>query len=200
MYNVMPLKYEYNALEPYLDGRTIGIHYEKHYMNYLNKLNILLKKNNYQNEYTKEKLVNHIDIFPMEDRDDILYNLGGVINHELYFSNMNSKNNKPIKSIKEAIDKKFGSYEKFKEEFIKATANLVGSGYTFLVINNKQLEIINVSNQDTPYSYNFIPILTIDLWEHAYYLQYQSNRSLYITNFFEIIDFDYVNELYEKNI
>lgn len=200
MYPKMTLPYAYDALEPFIDTRTVGLHYEKHYMNYLNKLNQLLQKNNYKNEYSKEELATHLDMFPIEDRGDILYNLGGVLNHELYFSNMSPKqNNKPVKSILDAINLTYGNYESFKKEFLQTASYLVGSGYTFLVLNHKkQLEIINLSNQEIPYTYGLVPLLALDLWEHAYYLNYQNERVRYIENFFEIIDFEQINELYEK--
>lgn len=202
MYNRVPLPYEYDALEPYIDTKTVGIHYENHYMNYLNNLNKLLEKNNYKNEYTKEELVTHLDMFPLEDRGQILYNLGGVLNHELYFNNMSpNKKNQPVGALKQIIEKQYGTYENFKRELIQTAHYLVGSGYTFVVVNSKkQLEILNLSNQETPYSYELKPILALDLWEHAYYLTYQNNRDGYIRNFFEIIDFEQINQQYEKVI
>lgn len=200
MYQAISLPYAKDALEPYIDTKTVNLHYEKHYKNYLNKLNALLQKNEYKNEYPKEELVTHLDMFPLEDRDDILYNLGGVLNHELYFYDMSpKKNNQPVGSIQKAIEQQYGSYEQFQKEFLKNASYLVGSGYTFLVVNSKKkLEIINLSNQDTPYTYDLIPLIALDLWEHAYYLNYYNERDRYMRNFFEIINFDYINELYEK--
>ena len=200
MYQKKLLGYDYSNLEPYIDTRTVDIHYNRHYMNYLNKLNNLLSNEKYNYEYTKEELAQNIDIFHISVRDDILFNLGGVINHELYFDSMSGdKNTLPVGKL--AIDKEFGSFDKFKEQFIKTANQLTGSGYTFLVINKaKKLEILNFSNQDTPYYYGLIPILALDLWEHAYYLKYLNNRSEYINNFFQIIDFAKVNSRYEKNI
>lgn len=202
MYEAKPLEYDNSALEPYIDTETLYIHYNKHYLNYLNKLNALLKSVEYDNRYTKEELVNHIDEFPIDIRDDILYNLGGVLNHELYFESMGPNNNTNISgNLKEKVIKDYGSVETFLEEFKRQTKILVGSGYTFLVINKeKKLEIVNFSNQETPYSYGLIPIMTIDLWEHAYYLKYKNERDKYIDAFFKIIDFNKVNNQYEKNI
>lgn len=202
MYTAVPLPYAYDALEPYIDTRTVGLHYEKHYHNYLNKLNALLKKNNYKNEYSKEELVQHIEMFPIGDRGDILYNLGGVLNHELYFSNMSPKKaNQPVQSILKAINAQYGDYENFKQQFLKEASYLVGSGYTFLVVNRHQeLEIINLSNQETPLTYGLTPLIALDLWEHAYYLNYQNERERYMKNFFEIINFEQINTLYEETI
>jgi Fe-Mn family superoxide dismutase len=200
MYNIKPLDYNYDYLSPYISKKTIDIHYNKHYKKYLNDLNELLIKNNYDFRYSKEELVNHIDIFPLEYRDDILFNLGGVINHELYFENL-GYNNLPHGLLSEKINNQYGSFEKFKKKFIENTKNLVGSGYTFLVINkDSELEIINTPNQDTPYSYGLIPIMAIDLFEHAYYLDYQSDKDKYVENFFSIVDFDKISNKYEEKI
>lgn len=200
MYNLKQLTYDFNALEPTIGSETITLHHLVHEQNYLDKLNKLLVKNNYNYQYSLKDLVNHIDMFPIADRDDILYNLGGVLNHELYFDSMSPlKNNYPQGEILEAINKDFKDFNNFKQEFIKTANYLVGSGYTFLVLNrNNELEIVNFSNQDTPYSYGLRPILALDLWEHAYYLDYRNKRNDYINNFFSIIDFEKINNHYEQ--
>lgn len=198
MYEAKKLNYE--SLEPYISNRTLNLHYNKHYLNYLNNLNKLLKENNYDYKYSKEELFNHLDLFNIDDRDKILFNLGGVVNHELYFDNMSLEgNNEPIGLIKEKIDKQYGNYDNFVKEFKKIANSLIGSGFTHLVINdNKDLQIINMSNQENPYMYGLIPIISLDLWEHSYYLDYQNKRNEYIDAFFKIIDFNNINKLYEK--
>lgn len=199
MYREKTLPYDYQALEPYIDTRTVGIHYNNHYKGYLNRLNNLLKEQNFKYQYPLEELPKHIDEFPIDVRGDILFNIGGVLNHELYFQNMSSNKNKEPKGVlKEAIEKKYGSFENFKNEFKRNAMLLKGSGYTFLVVKNSELQIVNMPNQETPYTYNMIPIMAIDLWEHAYYLKYQNNKEEYINNFFEIVDFDVILSLYEK--
>ena len=200
MYKQMPLEYE--SLEPFISDRTLDIHYNKHYLNYLNKLNNLLEKVGYKGNLAKEEMVKQIDVFNIKDRGEILYNLGGVLNHELYFKNMSDKkNNLPVDEIKKAITNQYGSFDEFKKEFIKTSKELVGSGYTFVVINSsKKLDIINLPNQDTPYMFDLVPIMALDLWEHAYYLDYQNRRDEYINNFFSIIDFEKINEIYKENI
>lgn len=202
MYEPIKLNYEYKGLEPYISGETIFFHYEKHYKGYLDRLNKVLEKNNFDFKNDIVYIIKNIDKFPIEDRDTILFNAGGVINHELYFQNMNKNDNhKPIDEIKLAINNKYGNYNNFKEEFKRVASKLVGSGYTFLVLdNNKNLNIINMSNQDSPYFYNMIPLMTMDLWEHAYYLDYQNLKNKYIDNFFEIVSFDEVNEKYKEAI
>lgn len=202
MYEIPNLKYSYDDLEPDIDSRTVKIHYEKHHHGYLDNLNKVLNSINYDYRYSLEELVEKIDSFPLEVRGDILFNAGGVLNHNLYWLSMSPhKNNIPEGKLKAAIDEEYGSFENFKNEFIKTATLLKGSGYTFLVINHdKKLEIINTSNQETPYLYGLIPIMTIDLWEHAYYLLYQNRRGEYIKNFFNIVDFVETNKFYEKNI
>lgn len=192
---------DYNSLEPYIDNKTLMLHYNVIYSSYIDKLNKLLKKNNYKDNYSLNELVDKIDIFPLEDRGEILYNLGGALNHKLYFYEMSDKgNNIPYGEILKDINKYFGSYDNFKKEFIKKALNLVGSGYTFLVMDESgKLQIINTSNEDTPYSYGFIPIIVLDLWEHSYYLKYTTNKEAYINNWFNLLDFKKINDLYIEN-
>lgn len=199
MYKLNSIDYPYNALEPIISENTIFIHHTKHHQKYLDNLNKLLNDNNYDYRYTKEELVSRIDIFPLKERGSILFNLGGVLNHDLYFDIIGPNNHEIKGSFKDKVIKQYGSFENFKNEFIRQAKILVGSGYTFLVLNKENdLEIINTSNQDTPYSYNLIPIMNIDLWEHAYYLDYQNKKDEYINNFFSIIDYDKVNKHYEE--
>ena len=199
MYSPISLKYSVNELEPYIDGETIMIHYGKHYMNYLNKLNEILSKYNFNFAIDKEFIFDNIDKFNKEDQEDILYNLGGVVNHELYFSNMDpSLNNLPIGSIKEAIDSKYGNYENFKQEFIKKAMEFRGSGYVFLVLTEDgDIDIVALSNQDSPYRYGLVPIMAMDIWEHSYYLKHQNRKEDYFNDFFEVVNYSYINNLYE---
>ena len=202
MYKEKKLEYSYSGLEPYLNRTVIYIHYNNHYFKYLYNLNELLVNVNLEKKYSEEELAVNIDEVPIEIRGEVLYNLGGVLNHNLYFFNMSGNNNIiPVGKIKTAINDEFGSYENFKNKFISTAKNLKGSGYTFLVLDkNKKLHIINTSNQDTPYYYGMIPIIALDLWEHAYYLEYKYDRDRYIKNWFNLLDFIKINKLYENNI
>ncbi|HCI77577.1 MAG: superoxide dismutase [Bacilli bacterium] len=192
---------DYKSLDPYIDDRTLDLHYNAHYRNYTDKLNKYLNDINYDYKDSPIYLAKHIDILPMENRDEILFNLGGYLNHSLYFYNLtNKKKDIPIELLN-LINKYFGSFSLFKEEFIDMAMEVKGSGYTFLVMDkNNKLRIINTSNQDTPYYYGFTPIMTIDVWEHAYYLKYTYLRKKYLENIFDIIDFDKVYKLYLDNI
>ena len=183
----------YDSLEPVINDKNLSIHYNKHYEKYVSNLNELLP--NYNKDVVD--VLQNIDSFDKKIRAQILLNAGGTYNHELYFLSMN---NKPYttNNLVKSIIKQYGSYEKFKEEFIKSANKLVGSGYTFLVLKNNALDIVNLPNQENPYTYNMIPLLALDLWEHAYYLTYFNDRNAYINNFFQIINYDNANKIYEE--
>lgn len=194
------IKLDYTTLEPYIDNKTLDLHYNAHYKGYTDNLNKYLKKHNYNYEYDPIYLAKNIDILPMEDRDEILFNLGGYLNHSLYFYILTDKKKSIPTPFIEIINKHFVSFDNFKNEFINMATELKGSGYTFLVLDkNNKLRIINTSNQDTPYYYGFIPIMTIDVWEHAYYLQHYNKRKDYLEAIFNIIDWDKVYKLYLLN-
>lgn len=192
MYTIKPLKYSYDAFVPYLSKETISRHYEL-YKNYVNKLNELLPNSN----YSYEEIIKNIDIFPIQNRDNILYNASGALNHEMYFDSL-GKSKEPNGKLKEQINKQYGSLDNFKTEFKKQASYVIGSGYTFLVMNEEKLEIINTSNQENPYLYSLIPIMALDLWEHAYYID--TNKKQYINDFFSIVNLEIASNNYEKNI
>ena len=197
MYLLSKLPYEYEALEPFVDTHTLGLHKNKHQANYLNKLNELLKKNNYDYRYSLIELVKHINEFNSEDREDILFNLGGVINHDIYFNSMSPEKEKPNNILMGMINSKYGSFDNFKKEFKNCALKIKGSGYTFLVLNSdNNLEIVNLLNQDNPYNYDYIPLIGMDMWEHAYYINYENKKDLYIDNFFEVMDFKMANKIF----
>lgn len=199
MYEAITLDYSLNSLAPYLKEKTLENHYQI-YLSNLDKLNQLLASISYDYSYSLKDLIEHIDSIDLNIRGEILYYLSSVLNHALYFYNIsNQKKNFPVKKIESDIVKYYGSYDNFKTEFIKSAMNLKGSGYTFLVVDsNNKLKIINTSNEDSPYYYGMTPVIVLDLWEHAYYLQYQTDRLAYIQNFFEVIDFEKINRYYEK--
>lgn len=197
MYKLSKLPYDYDALEPYIDTHTLGLHKNKHQKNYLNKLNELLLKNNYDFRYSLEELSNHVNDFNSEDIEDILFNLGGVINHDIYFHSISPKRQEPNNSLNNLIIEKYGSYDKFKAEFKKKALSLKGSGYTYLVFYRDELNIVNLYNQENPYYFGMIPLIALDMWEHAYYINYENKKDIYIDNFFEIMDFKYANSLFQ---
>lgn len=201
MYEIKELNYGYSDLEPYIDTHTVGLHYNKHYRNYLNNLNRLLISNNYDFTYPIEQLHLHIEQFRKEDVGDILFNLGGVLNHELYFSNIAPKNNNNDYSnleVVKAIEEKFGSLDNFKTEFRRMAKSLKGSGYTSLVLDGNELRIVNTQNQDSPYFFNLKPLITLDMWEHAYYINYENNKDEYIDAFFDILNWEQINNSFKN--
>jgi len=201
MYKLPILPYSFDSLEPYIDTNTLGLHYNIHMNNYLTKLNTLLKENNYDYRYDISELIYHLNEFKQDTREDILYNLGGVLNHMLYFANMNppQKRKLPFGALAKAINRTYGSFDKFYEKFKENALSIKGSGYTFLVINNKgNLEIINLPNQQTPLLLGFIPLFTVDMWEHAYYLNYKSDKVKYLDNFKIIADFTNASNIYNS--
>lgn len=192
---------DYSSLEPYLDNQTLFLHFNKHYLQYLENLNKILTNTNYDFKYDLQKLVEKINMFDQKIRGEILYNLGGVLNHELYFKIMNIDGKKePTSILQEDIIKRYGSFNNFVSEFINVANKLKGSGFTFLVLKNNVLDIVNLPNQETPYIYGMVPIIALDMWEHSYYLKYQNNKEQYIKNFFSIIDFNKIENIYEKEI
>lgn len=202
MYQLPKLSYLFQDLEPYIDTHTMGLHYHKHEQNYLNQLNDLLRKNNYDYRYSLQELLYHINEFTEIDRENILFNLGGVLNHNLYWNSINSNQElKPTGKLKNDIERIYGSYDNFWNKFKESALKLKGSGYTFLVLKSDgKLDIINTSNQQTPLSFGYIPLFNIDLWEHAYYLNYQNDKGKYIDNFKLIADFTNASKIYNNLI
>lgn len=199
MYKLPKLAHMYQDFEPFIDTHTMGVHYHKHEQTYLNNLNNLLNKNNFNYNYDIDELIYHINEFPDDDKENILFNLGGVINHELYWKGISQNNYLPNGKLKNKIDSQYGNFDNFWNQFKEMGLKLKGSGYTFLVLkNDKNLDIINLSNQDMPILHGYIPLFNIDLWEHAYYLNYLNERGRYIDNFKNIADFTNASLIYDK--
>ena len=173
-YDKVELTYSYNALEPYIDEETVKVHYTKHLQGYVNKLNDILKDHEkFTNGKTLEQILLNINKIPKRIKQDVINQGGGVSNHNLYFSILFPyPKKKPEGKLLNEIIRTFGSLETLKELLSEASINQFGSGYGWLVKDRHgKLKIMNTSNQDTPLSLGFIPILTIDVWEHAYYLK-----------------------------
>jgi superoxide dismutase, Fe-Mn family len=188
------LGYEYNSLEPYIDEQTMIVHHDKHHQAYTKKFNEALEKHPELKSKNAEDFLKDLNKIPEDIKTAVENNGGGYVNHAFFWKIL-KKDITFQGKIKEAINKKFGSFEKFREEFTKASLNLFGSGWCWLVVNkDKELEIVTTANQDSPLSINKIPVLVVDLWEHAYYLKYQNRRTEYIENFFNVINWNKVNE------
>ena len=196
MYKLPALPYSYQELEPFIDTHTMGLHYHKHEQTYLDNLNALLENSNI--DCKLNELIYHINELQTVDKENFLFNLGGVVNHELYWKSINKKNFLPNGKLKQKIDEQYGSFENFWSLFKSTALKLKGSGYTFLVTNKSEnLDILNFSNQDIPLLHGYIPLFNIDLWEHAYYINYQNDKAKYIDNFKKIADFTYASAIYD---
>lgn len=196
---VMPLPYSYDALEPQLSGETLTFHHDKHYQTYVDNLNKILADYPDLQSMTLEELLININDLPNEIKTPIRNNAGGVFNHQLYFACMQGNGfHLPEAALLEVIRHDFGSFDSFQSQLTQAAMTQFGSGYGWLIYNNGSLEIMNTANQDTPISKNQKPLLNIDVWEHAYYLQYQNRRADYVSNWFSLINWDYVNSLYQE--
>jgi Fe-Mn family superoxide dismutase len=194
-YQLPPLPYAYDALEPHIDARTMEIHHTKHHQTYIDKLNAALKGHGTLETISVEKLIRDLNTVPEAIRTAVRNHGGGHANHSFFWPIL-------IKGVKaggpavDAIAKKFGSFDQFKEVFSSSAALIFGSGWAWLAVNAGELEIVTTPNQDSPVSQGKIPILGIDVWEHAYYLKYQNRRPEYIAAFFNVINWEKVNEHY----
>lgn len=194
MYNVINLPYPYYVLEPIIDEKTVNIHYNKHHKKYMENLN---KLTNYK--MPLEQIPKKIENFPIQKRGEILYNAGGILNHNLYWQSLNQTPSIPKGKLLNKINQTYGNFNNFKKEFINKAKILKDSGYTFLVTDdNGNISIMNMSNQETPYSYNLTPLFTVDLWEHAYYLKYKNEKNKYIENIWAKANFDNATKIYES--
>jgi len=200
-YELSNLKYKYSALEPYIDEMTMTIHHSKHHAAYVNNLNVALEKYPELQKKSIEELILSIPSIPEEIRTAVRNNGGGHYNHSFFFSLLKlNPEGKPEGDLAHSIDKSFGSFEKFKDEFSKAAVSRFGSGWAWLVIDKEgNLKITSTPNQDNPISEGLKPILALDVWEHAYYLKYQNKRADYISAFWNVIDWNEVSKLYGIN-
>ena len=189
------LNYSYNALEPFIDAKTMEIHHSKHHQAYINKLNAALEKYPELGSLSAEDLVGNLDGVPENIRTAVRNNGGGHVNHTFFWSIL-KKNVALEGEISEAINSDLGGFDSFKKSFSTAAAGQFGSGWGWLVLNDGHLEVMATPNQDSPLTQGKTPLVGIDVWEHAYYLKYQNRRPEYIEAFFNVIDWQKVNSLY----
>ncbi len=195
------LAYAYDALEPYIDRQTMEIHHQKHHNAYVSKLNAAIEGHGDLQAKSIEDILKSLNSLPDNIRTAVRNNGGGHYNHTLFWSMMGpGKGGKPTGKLGEAIDEEFGSFENFRDDFSSAAANRFGSGWAWLVIDEAGKLVVNSTpNQDSPISVGQIPILGLDVWEHAYYLKYQNRRPEYIENWWNVVDWESVNERYQSN-
>ncbi|HBF52197.1 MAG TPA: superoxide dismutase [Mn] [Massilia sp.] len=207
-YELPPLPYAYDALEPHFDARTMEIHHTKHHQTYVTNLNNALKEAGVDDNAPIEDLVGRIDSLPQQIQTAVRNNGGGHANHSLFWTVLKAGGGgQPSGAVAEAIERDLGGYDKFKEAFTKAAQTRFGSGWAWLTVGSDgKLLVESSANQDHPQMGSFAglsggtPILGLDVWEHAYYLNYQNRRPDYIAAFFNIINWDEVNRRYEAAV
>ncbi len=193
------LNYGYDELEPFIDAKTMEIHYTKHHQGYVNNLNKALEGHEELQGLSVEDLIRSLDRLPEDIKTPVRNNGGGHLNHTMFWEIMKpSGGGEPNPVLLDKINQAFGSFENFKEEFKKQALGRFGSGWAWLVVDGGKLEIVSTPNQDNPISEGKKPILGIDVWEHAYYLKYQNKRNEYIDSWFSTINWDKVEENYNK--
>lgn len=199
-YKLPELPYAYDALAPHIDKETMEIHHTKHHNTYVTNVNNALEGHADLAAKSVEELISDLNAVPEDIRTAVRNNGGGHANHSLFWTLLSPNGGgAPKGSIGEAIDKKFGSFDKFKEEFANAAKTRFGSGWAWLVLDDGELAITSTPNQDSPLMDGKTPLLGLDVWEHAYYLNYQNRRPDYISAFWNVVNWDEVEKLYSKN-
>jgi superoxide dismutase, Fe-Mn family len=200
MVQLPTLPYAYDALEPYVDTETMKVHHTKHHQGYTNKYNAALAEYPELQQKSVEELLENLDKLPNAIRSAVRNNGGGFYNHSLFWKMMTpNSSGAPVGDLAQKIDETFGSFDTFKDEFGKAAVTVFGSGWAWLTIDDKKrIEIMVTPQQDTVISNGFQPILGLDVWEHAYYLKHQNKRPDYVAAWWNVVNWDYVEELYQK--
>ncbi|MBT2574410.1 superoxide dismutase SodA [Bacillus sp. ISL-51] len=197
-YKLPELPYAYDALEPHIDKETMTIHHTKHHNTYVTNLNKAIEGSALA-EKSVDELVADLNAVPEDIRTAVRNNGGGHANHSLFWTLLSPNGGgEPTGELAEEIKSVFGSFDAFKEKFAAAAAGRFGSGWAWLVVNNGKLEITSTPNQDSPLSEGKTPILGLDVWEHAYYLNYQNRRPDYISAFWNVVNWDEVARLYSE--
>lgn len=197
-YKLPELPYAYDALEPHIDKETMTIHHTKHHNTYVTNLNKAIEGSALA-EKSVDELVADLNAVPEDIRTAVRNNGGGHANHSLFWTLLSPNGGgEPTGELAEEIKNTFGSFDQFKEKFAAAAAGRFGSGWAWLVVNNGKLEITSTPNQDSPLSEGKTPVLGLDVWEHAYYLNYQNRRPDYISAFWNVVNWDEVARLYSE--
>ena len=196
-YEVPPLPYDYNALEPHIDEATMRVHHDKHHQAYVDKVNAALEGTEWADKPIEDVIANLSQI-PDDKRTAVRNNGGGHYNHSLFWEWMSPDGGgEPSGDLASAIESSFGSFSDFQGKFKDAGVNQFGSGWSWLVHDGSGLAVVSTANQDNPLSDGKTPLLGVDVWEHAYYLKYQNKRPDYIDAWFDVVDWDKVGERYD---
>lgn len=198
-FELPPLPYAYDALEPHIDSRTMHLHHDKHHAGYTNNLNAALEKHPELQNKSIDALLGDLNSIPEDIRTTVRNNGGGYANHSLFWNIMSPDGGgEPSGELADAINSAFGSFEAFKEKFSTAAKTQFGSGWAWLTVKDGRLGVESTPNQDTPLMGGVTPILGIDVWEHAYYLNYQNRRADYIDAWWNVVNWDAVADNYAE--
>jgi len=194
MHTLMKLTYPYDALEPHIDAQTMQIHHTKHHQGYVDKLNAALEKHPDLQSRSIVDLLSNLGSVPEDIRTAVRNNGGGYANHNLFFTIMGpGKGGRPTGPLADRLQEAFGGFDAFKQQLTEAALGRFGSGWAWLTVDNKgKLQIESTPNQDSPLMDNRQPVLGVDVWEHAYYLQYQNRRAEYLDAWWNVVDWDSV--------
>ena len=197
----LSLPYAYDALEPFIDEKTMMLHHDRHLQAYIDNLNDVLKRHPGLQGLSLIQLLTSAPWLPEKLQTDVRRNAGGVFNHRFYFDLLkNPSEGCPSGMLGQAVDSRFGGCEKLKEELKKAALSVFGSGYAWLVSDYGALEIITTPNQDCPIEKGLYPVLAADVWEHAYYLKHYNDRSDYLDDLFDIINWQQAEKNYQRSM
>lgn len=205
LFELPKLKYDYNALEPHIDAQTMEIHYSKHHAAYVTNLNkaleSILQTHIQLADKSLEWLLQNLNELPETIKTAVRNNGGGHYNHTLFWDILSPVSNlQPVGKLADSINKAFGSFEKFKEEFARQALGRFGSGWVWLISEGGKIVITSTPNQDNPLMEGKKVVMGLDVWEHAYYLKYQSKRADYVNAWWNVLDWARVDKLYEKNL
>jgi Fe-Mn family superoxide dismutase len=193
------LPYAEDALEPYIDAQTMNIHRTKHHQAYITNLNAAIEKHPELAGKSLEELLSDLNAIPEDIRMAVRNHGGGTWNHNLFWEIMAPKmGGSPTAELNKVLEASFGSFDAFKEEFTKAATTRFGSGWAWLVKKGEGLAVVSTANQDTPLSEGATPILGLDVWEHAYYLKYQNRRAEYVSNWWNVVNWETVADRYNQ--
>ena len=197
-YEVPPLPYDYDALEPHIDEQTMRLHHDKHHQAYVDNANKALAGTEWENRPVENVLAN-LEILPEEIKTAVRNNAGGHANHSLFWEIMSPDGGgEPSGSLAEAIATTFGSVDELKKDLIDTGVKRFGSGWSWLVYDGTALSVYSTPNQDSPISNSDVPLLGIDVWEHAYYLKYQNKRPDYLEAWWNVVNWDEVAKRYDS--
>ena len=197
----LPLPYNYYSLEPFIDTHTMYLHHRRHLQTYIDNLNKILEEHPKLQHLSLQQLIRCSRELPDDIRDSVRNNAGGVYNHRFYFNSLtNPVLTEPFGTFSTEMKRTFGDYESFKKVLKDAALSVFGSGYAWVVAYDSKIAIITTANQNTPLEQDLIPLLNIDVWEHAYYLKHHNVRANYIDNWFKIINWQKVEDNYLRAV